>query len=63
MATTMEPTATERKVDVRPRPSATKSPPPKRSRRLVFSIMSIILLGMLILGSQMVVRPVACLDR
>lgn len=50
MATTMEPTATERKVEARPRPSVTKSTPPKGSRRLVFTIMSIILLGMLFLG-------------
>ena len=46
MATTMEP-------ETRPRPSVTKptvSAPPKRSRRLVFSIMSIILLTLLIVG-------------
>lgn len=50
MATTMEPKApTELKAEIRPRPSVTK-PAPKRSRRLVFSIMSIILLGILILG-------------
>lgn len=51
MATTMEPTATESKTEMRPRPSSVKpSAPPKRSRRLVFSIMSIILLTLLILG-------------
>src|ERR1700752_5481903 len=45
MATTMEP-------ETRPRPSIAKAPaaPPKRSRRLVFSIMSGILLTLLIVG-------------
>lgn len=50
MATTMEPTETEMRVR---RPSAAPPPAPsrpKRSRRLVFSIMSIILLSLLILG-------------
>lgn len=51
MATTMEPTATEPRTEPRPRPStATPAASPKRSRRLVFSIMSIILLGLLLLG-------------
>jgi len=49
MATTMEPTATEPRTEARPRPSVTK-PTPKRSRRLVFSIMSVILLSLLFLG-------------
>ena len=46
MATTMEP-------ETRPRPSITKpavAAPPKRSRRLVFSIMSVILLTLLVVG-------------
>jgi len=53
MATTMEPTATEPRAstEMRPRPSAAKpSAPPKRSRRLVFSIMSVILLTLLVVG-------------
>jgi membrane fusion protein (multidrug efflux system) len=52
MATTMEPTS-EPRTENRggPRPSVAKpATPPKRSRRLVFSIMSIILLAMLVLG-------------
>ena len=53
MATTMEPTATETKEMRPPRPSSVRPPPsapPKRSRRLVFTIMSVILLTMLVLG-------------
>ena len=51
MATTMEPTATETKETRPPRPSSVRpSAPPKRSRRLVFSIMSVILLTLLVLG-------------
>jgi membrane fusion protein, multidrug efflux system len=51
MATTMEPTATEPRTEARPRPSTAKpAAPPKRSRRLVFSIMSVILLSLLFLG-------------
>ena len=52
MATTMEPiaTTTEPKVGARPRSSLTKPATPKRSRRLVFSIMSIIVLSLLFLG-------------
>ena len=57
MATTMEPATTEPKTETRgvggggPRPSVAKpSTPPKRSRRLVFSIMSIILVTLLIIG-------------
>ena len=53
MATTMEPKTDtpESRTEARPRPSGTKpAAPPKRSRRLVFSIMSVILLAMLVLG-------------
>ncbi len=53
MATTMEPKAeaVESRTEARPRSSVPKpTPPPKRSRRLVFSIMSVILLGLLLIG-------------
>ena len=49
MATTMEPEI--RTAPAAPRPSVAKpATPPKRSRRLVFSIMSVILLTLLIVG-------------
>ena len=46
MATTMEP-----KIETRPRPSVSK-PAPQRSRRIVFAVMGVILLGLLLFGAR-----------